>query len=288
MNSVARTITSGQVVGLREREAGHAVIHALCTDPAAMRSRGRLAKILGVPPLSEDGHAWYRGALGEIAVGRMLSRLDSRWFVLHAVPVGRRGADIDHVVVGPGGVFTMNTKNHSGQRVWVCDQAFRVAGHRCDHIRNSEIEARRAATLLSKALGWPVPVRPVIAVLDPQRLDIKKPPTGVDVIRARRLVRYLKKRPVVLGPDAVAQVVSVIGLPATWERRPDESADLDRRQEFKALQTMIQTARRVRRMWALAMVAAVLVAAVLVGPELFRLFTHELTKLVEGLFSRSR
>jgi hypothetical protein len=36
------------------------------------------------------------------------------------------------------------------------------------------------------------------------------------------------------------------------------------------------------------MVAAVVVAAVLVGPELFRLFTHELTNFVEGLFSRSR
>jgi hypothetical protein len=32
--------------------------------------------------------------------------------VLHAVPVGDRGSDIDHVVIGHGGVYTVNTKTH--------------------------------------------------------------------------------------------------------------------------------------------------------------------------------
>ena len=151
---------------MRERAPGHAVIHAMCTEPGSIRSRGRLARCFGVRPLSKDGYAWYRGALGEIAVGRKLSRLDSQWVVLHAVPVGRQNADIDHIVVGPAGVFTVNTKNHSGKPVWVAGHTILVSGVRKDHIRNFEFESGRAAKLLSKAFGWPVSVRPLIAVFD--------------------------------------------------------------------------------------------------------------------------
>jgi hypothetical protein len=60
------------------------------------------------------------GARGERTVGRQLNRWAARygWHVLHAVPVGRRGADIDHVVIGPFGVVTVNTKATS-TAAWV-------------------------------------------------------------------------------------------------------------------------------------------------------------------------
>jgi hypothetical protein len=61
--------------------------------------------------------AWRIGADGEERVGTELARLiklDPRWRVLHAVPAGDAGADIDHVVIGPGGIFTLNTKHHPG------------------------------------------------------------------------------------------------------------------------------------------------------------------------------
>ena len=31
--------------------------------------------------------------------------------------LGEKGSDIDHVIIGPGGVFTLNTKNHTGGNV---------------------------------------------------------------------------------------------------------------------------------------------------------------------------
>jgi Nuclease-related domain len=257
------------------------LIHALLTDPAMQRARGRPARIFGASPLSKRGSDSFRGVLGEFAVGRMLSRLDSRWFVMHAVPVGRRGADIDHLVVGPAGVFTVNTKNHSGQKVWVAGQNLRVAGVPCNHIRNSEFEAGRAVKLLSKAVGRPVSVRPVIAVLNPQQLDIKSPPTGVDVLRAQGLVRWLRKRPTVLGAEEVARIVSVIGVPATWDQVADGSKDLDRRQEFEALRASIRFAKNLKRLWAFVLVAMVLLAVVLAWPEFHRLTTDFVTNLLQ-------
>jgi hypothetical protein len=218
--------------------------------------------MFGISPLTEEGRNWFRGALAELAVGEMLAKLGPRWTVLHAVPVGRRGADIDHVVVGPAGVFTVNTKNHSGQNVWVLDRQLYVAGTPCNHVRNSEHEATRAAKLLSSALGWPVPVRAVVAVFDPARLNIRRQPPAVDVIEARKLVRWLKRKPDVLSDAQLAEIESVIGTPATWRQRHDPDADLDRRQAFKDLQSETRHARRRRVSWALLLMAALTTAIV--------------------------
>ena len=69
------------------------------------------------------------GARGERTVGRQLSRWAAcnGWHVLHAVPVGRGGADIDHVIIGPFGVVTVNTKT-TGTAVWVGEYGLTVGG----------------------------------------------------------------------------------------------------------------------------------------------------------------
>ena len=244
-------MVSGAGLGLRERGPGHAVIHAVLCQAGMLRSRGRIARMFGVSPLAE------------LAVGEMLAKLGPRWMVLHAVPVGRRGADIDHVVVGPAGVFTVNTKNHSGQSVWVFDRHLMVAGTRCDHVRNSEHEASRAAKLLSSALGWPVPVRAVVAVFEPARLNIKCQPPAVDVLEARKLVRWLKRKPDVLNEAQLAEIESVIGTPSTWRQQPDPDADLDRRQAFKDLQSETRRARLRRVAWCLVLLVATASASTL-------------------------
>src|SRR5690606_36128291 len=66
-----------------------------------------------IPDSQPDPELFIRhalGALGELEVGRLLDQLDSEWFAFHAVPVGSAGSDVDHIVIGPGGVFTINSK----------------------------------------------------------------------------------------------------------------------------------------------------------------------------------
>jgi hypothetical protein len=97
--------------------------------------------------------AWRLGAAGEIRVGVQLDKLtrrDPRWHTLHSVPVGTRGSDIDHVVIGPGGVFTINTKHHPGAEIWVGGDTVLVNGVRQAYVRNSRHEAERAGRLLSR------------------------------------------------------------------------------------------------------------------------------------------
>lgn len=54
-----------------------------------------------------------RGATGEEHVGGLLERLDGRvWSVIHDASFGH--GNVDHIVCGPGGLFTVETKSHPG------------------------------------------------------------------------------------------------------------------------------------------------------------------------------
>ena len=54
-----------------------------------------------------------RGARGERKVGAVLDGLGPDWHAVHDIYLGR--GNIDHVLIGPAGVFTVETKSHSGR-----------------------------------------------------------------------------------------------------------------------------------------------------------------------------
>ena len=61
-----------------------------------------------------DYGAWSQGAEGEEVVGEILEGLVADgWQVIHDVSFGR--GNIDHIVVGPGGLFTVETKSRRGR-----------------------------------------------------------------------------------------------------------------------------------------------------------------------------
>lgn len=207
---------SNVTTALRHRVAAQSVIEALLRQQEGTPERTWLGRVVGDSPLRPESVAWYRGALGEIAVGRMLSVLPNDWAVFHALPIGKKGADIDHLVVGPGGVITINTKNHSGKNVWVGGQTLMVSGHKQPHIRNADHEAQRVTTLLRQRMPELPAVLPVVAILDPRQLTIKARPDETTVLSARYLSRWLQKRPTVLTAAQVTELTAIIQDSGTW------------------------------------------------------------------------
>ena len=110
-----------QWVDLADRRRGEGVRERAREELAAMRDKSKVRTFLArLTDAHTDERSWRIGADGEETVGSKLSRLaDQGWRVLHSVPVGERDADIDHVLIGPAGVFTINTKTHPGKRVTV-------------------------------------------------------------------------------------------------------------------------------------------------------------------------
>jgi hypothetical protein len=178
-------------------------------------------------PQAPRGEAlsWYRGALGEIVVGGVLGLLGPEWTVLHSVPVGSGSTDIDHVVIGPAGVFTLNTKSHPGQELWVGGYGLLVSGQKTNYINRAADEAARAEELLTAAAGLVVPVTPVIVLVNPGPVTVRSAPErSVQVVADSELLDLIRGRQV-FSQEQLERIVATAVLPGTWHRRPEAGQD---------------------------------------------------------------
>jgi hypothetical protein len=205
-------------VDLAANRPGQAVRTVAEAELSAQRERSRfrsgLARLLDV---HTDERAWRRGAEGEEAVGLRLEKLTKRgWLFVHSVPVGTRGSDIDHVAIGPGGAFTLNTKNHVGKRVYVNAKGVRVSGQRVPYVRNSQHEAERASRLLTDAVGFPVFCTGVVVVLADE-LTHKGHPEPVKVVGRKDIAGWLRRQPEALGSEQIATLYAAARRSTTWQ-----------------------------------------------------------------------
>jgi hypothetical protein len=222
---------------------------------AAVPPRGALARIFGRSPLSDESRPWYLGALGELDAARRLDALGEGWDVLHSVPIGARGSDIDHVVVGAAGVFTINTKFHEGARVWVGSRRLLVNGQAKDHLRNTRYEATRTQKLLAAAAGTDVPVAGVIAIVGAKEITIREQPADVAVLDAARLTRWLKKQKPRIDRAQADALSALVRDAAIWTGEPSHEPDVA---GFDALRREVIASKRVRMLWGAALVVAIL------------------------------
>lgn len=198
-------------------QAGSAVQEqALAAREAQGKVRHFLARILDV---KTEERAWRVGASGEQAVAAQLTKLGPEWRVLHSIEVGDRGSDIDHVVIGPGGVLTVNAKNHPNTNIWVGGDTFMVNGQRVPYVRNSRHEAKRAGRLLSEQAGFPVTVLGVIAMMGAHKgFKIKQQPEdgAVVIVQRRRIAQYVQGLPRRLTDREIEAIYDVARRSTTW------------------------------------------------------------------------
>jgi hypothetical protein len=72
--------------------------------------------------ISQDARNWQRGARGERRTARQLARLTRHgWVVLHDLAIPGSGANADHLAIGPGGTFLLDSKNWRGRLTFTPD-----------------------------------------------------------------------------------------------------------------------------------------------------------------------
>jgi Nuclease-related domain len=152
---------------------------------------------------SPDASAWQRGAAGERRTARLLDPLARRgWAVLHDLAIPGSQANLDHLVIGPGGVFVIDSKQYRGRLQ--LDRSGRLWHGRyplAPTLRAADFEADQAARVLPDP---GVAVVPIVAVHGAQVPWGKVVTDGVPVVAARRLPSMLGALPAVLGPERVA------------------------------------------------------------------------------------
>ncbi len=198
----------------------------------ARRQREKAAR------LERSAEMWERGAHGEVEVARALESLPEGWVALHDLAwPGRSRANLDHVVVGPGGLFIVDAKNWSG-RIEVRDQVLMQNGRRREPTVASAAEAAIAVQAVAPVSNL------CTGVLCFVRDD---PLTGwagdVMICSTANLVQMLTSRPQVLEPGDVQRCVDAMRRSAT---RTAVASTRRRAAPSKGTGTAVRSRRRAR------------------------------------------
>jgi len=156
---------------------------------------------------SPDAIAWRRGAAGERRTARLLGPLERQgWVVLHDLAIPGSQANLDHLAIGPGGVFVVDSKQYRGRlqldgsgRLWHGRYPLAPA------LQAVSFEADQAARVLPNP---GVVVVPIVAVHGAQVPWGKVVMNGVPIVPARRLPSMLCQLPAVLGPQRVVDLAT--------------------------------------------------------------------------------
>ncbi|MFF7476477.1 NERD domain-containing protein [Streptomyces sp. NPDC008092] len=165
---------------------------------------------------SSEWDTWYAGLEGERRVGRELERLSSfGWRVLHSVEK-INGGDIDHLLIGPGGVFAINTKTHRDASVWVGDTMAKVnGGEPRPYSAASNAEASYVRGVLGRYCDFAVPVEPALVFVGVASLTRAATQYTVRIYRERE-VASLGPLAGKLTADQVERVYTVARHRRVW------------------------------------------------------------------------
>ena len=188
-----------------------------------------LAVVLGVATAATVGSellgrrtgsaAWRKGAEGEERLGSQLRRLERRGFVvLDDLRVPSSPANIDHLVIGPPGVYAVDAKNYSGRVSWSrWNLRLRRSLWHGQHPMAAKLaaiswEADQADRVLAPIIGpLGLTVTPVVCFVGTASLPASRFMADgvVCVAGGRRLARRLRRSRRRLSADAVAAVAQV-------------------------------------------------------------------------------
>jgi len=168
---------------------------------------------------AEQAEPWLMGAAGEQAIAATLTGLPATWFSLHSIPLGdpdSPSGDLDHLVIGPGGVYVINSKHHPGQVVFVKGDMVLVARHAQPYIAAARRDAMTTAVRLSAAIGTPVTVTPVIAFVGADEVVIKFPPRDAILTTRGQVLDALTRRRTSMDAATIAAIVEAAQQSSTW------------------------------------------------------------------------
>jgi nuclease-like protein len=188
--------TSLALVGIRWWPATFAALGLLFV----LERQARKGRVLDLERLQ-------RGILGEEAVADALAGLPSSYWVLHGITTGH--GDVDHVVIGPTGVFALETKAWQGKFYRSRGQLY-CNGKPAEHVLR---QARGAAGQVRELLLEAGIDEWVEAVVVAARASVSRSPVRFRksyVISIKDLVSFVTDRPHSLSNSTVLRAKTTL------------------------------------------------------------------------------
>jgi len=155
--------------------------------------------------VSPDARNWARGARGERRTARQLRRLVRHgWVVFHDLAIPGSGANADHLVIGPGGAFLLDSKNWRGRLAFTPDGILR---HGSYPLTATLATIGWEASAIAEALSVPAhTIQPVMVVHGSAIPWGEQYLGGFAILPADRLVATLLALPTLLSDQPVVQL----------------------------------------------------------------------------------
>jgi Nuclease-related domain len=159
-----------------------------------------------------------RGILGEEAVADALAELPSSYWVLHGVSTGH--GDVDHVVIGPTGVFALETKAWQGKFYRRRGQLY-CNGKPAEHVLRQARGAAGQVRQLLLAAGIETWVEAVVvaALASVSRSPVRFRKSYV--VSIKDVVGFVTDRPRVLSSSTVVLAKTALMQPGEEDRSAD-------------------------------------------------------------------
>ncbi len=152
--------------------------------------------------------SYFKGARGEERVAGLLESLPDAWHVFHDYEAG--GYHVDHVLVGPTGIYAIETKNWRG-RVTIERGEVIVDGVLAD--RAPLAQALRQANAVKAALKTASPaceVVPALCLASDTFADRPQVVGRTTVLNAAEIIPWILGRPAVLAVNEVTRLAQLM------------------------------------------------------------------------------
>ena len=152
--------------------------------------------------------SFFRGARGEERVAGVLASLPDAYHVFNDFEAG--GDHIDHVVVGPAGVFSVETKSWRGT-VEVVEGHVLVNGTlpSRDPVMQAQREADKVRSAIKK-VGFDVTVAPVVCFASDTFAADAVSCGPVKILNSNAINEWFASQPDILPPDELARLVQLL------------------------------------------------------------------------------
>lgn len=149
-----------------------------------------------------------RGAAAEVKVAEALGGLPEGFVSFHDLAFP--GFNIDHVLVGPAGIFVIETKSHRGKVTAEGDRLIlNGSTPEKNFINQAWSQTYQLREHLKKSTGKEYQVKPILCFTS-AFVQIRQSVKGVAVINAKFLNELLKRQPQTLQSNEVDSIVAIM------------------------------------------------------------------------------
>ena len=136
-----------------------------------------------------------KGLRGEKKVLKILKKLGRKYYIYNDIP--KFYGNIDHLVLGPNGIFVIETKNYSTNLFCISDNWFIITKKGKRKIKSPAKQVKENVKtiklFLEKNNIYNIPIEGIVVLADP-KVNIRIENPTIKVLKLDELYRYIKNK----------------------------------------------------------------------------------------------